>query len=116
MTAGMFVLGAGVLFAQGCLVNTSSTTVYSGNRVSKTALAKLEKGESTEEFVLATIGAPSDKHELADGSVLWKYEWSRRQRSSGAVFLLLNADSTTERDSRAFIQMRDGVVEDYWIE
>ena len=83
--AGVAVLGVAVLTASGCLIRSSSSTSYAGNRITSKSLARLVKGETTEEFVLATIGAADDQHELSDGSVLWKYSWTEKRHHSGAV-------------------------------
>ncbi len=113
---GMAVLGTAVITASGCLIRSSSSISYAGNRVTSKSLARLEKGETTEEFVLATIGVADDQQELSDGSVLWKYSWTEKRRHSGAVFLLFGGESSTHRDGKAFIRFQDGIVQDFWID
>ena len=113
---GVALLGAAVLTASGCLIRSSSSTSYAGNRVTSKSLAKLVKGETTEEFVLATIGAADDQHELSDGTVLWKYSWTEKRQHSGAVFLLFGGESSTQRDGKAFIRFKDGIVQDFWVD
>ena len=105
-----------MLAASGCLISSSSATEYSGNRVGRTTLNRLEKGVSTEEYVLATIGIADEIQELSDGTVLWKYKWHEKKRSSGAVFLIFGGHSSTSKDGRAYIRFTDGIVEHYWVD
>jgi hypothetical protein len=113
---GMALLAAATFTASGCLIQSSSSTSYAGNRVTGKTLARLEKGVSNEEYVLATIGVADEEQELSDGTILWKYSWSEKRQHSGAVFLLFGGESSTSRQGKAFIRFEDGVVQDYWID
>lgn len=115
-SVGTAILGISVLSASGCLIQSTSSSSFAGNRVTKQSLTRLEKGESTEEFVLATVGAADEQQELSDGSILWKYTWTEKRQSSGAVFLLFGGSSSTSRDGKAFIRFDDGIVQDFWID
>lgn len=108
------VMAAAVGCLGGCLISSSSHTDYSGSYVSHTELSKLTKGESTEEFVVATLGAPTEKTVQTDGSSIWRYTWEEVKERDSAVFLVLASDSSSRREGTAFVQVRDGVVVDYW--
>ncbi len=110
------MLATAIFATSGCLIQSKSSTTYTGNRVTGNALARLEKGVSTEEFVLATIGAPDEQQELSDGTVLWKYAWSERRQHAGAVFLLFGGESSTSHQGKAFIRFENGIVQDFWID
>ena len=113
---GLAVLGAVVFTASGCLIRRSTATSITGNRVTSKSLARLVKGETTEEFVLATIGTADQTQELSDGTVLWKYYWTESRKYAGTVFLLFGGESSTRRDGKAFIRFKDGIVQDFWVD
>lgn len=110
---GVVVLAALAVTLGGCLIRSSSRTYQSGTYVSASTMAQITPG-TTEEFVLATLGPPSTKTELSDGSSLWRWTWRQTRSSDGRVFLLVNSDSHTERQSSAYVQMKDGVVVKSW--
>lgn len=104
------------LLLPGCLINSSSRTEYSGRYLSPAAVSQIEPGETKRDFVLATIGEPTTKTTLDDGSEIWKWEYRKTRSSSGSVFLLLNSDSQTRSEGATFVVFRDGVVEKVWQE
>ena len=105
---------AAALFSGGCLVNSHSRTSYSGRYVGPETMAQIEPGTTRQDFVLATLGEPTSKNRLDDGSEIWRWEYRRKRSSSGSVFLLLDTDNHTEHDGAAYVQFRDGVVERSW--
>ena len=98
----------------GCLINSSNSTSISGRYIGPQTLAQVEPGKSRQDFVVATLGTPTTKTVLEDGSEVWKYEYRKRTQSSGKVFLLLDSDSFTEKDGAVYVIFRDGVVEKTW--
>ncbi len=107
-------MAAAVGCLSGCLVSSSSYTDYSGSYVSYAELSQLKKGESTEQFVLATLGPPTGKTVESDGSSIWEYSWNEVKERETAVFLVLATESSSRREGAAFVEIRDGIVVDYW--
>jgi hypothetical protein len=107
---------AAALLLGGCLINSSSKTEYSGRYLSPAAVSQIEPGETRQDFVLATIGEPTTKTALDDGSEIWKWEYRKTRSSSGSVFLLLNSDNQTRSEGATYVVFRDGVVEKVWQE
>jgi outer membrane protein assembly factor BamE (lipoprotein component of BamABCDE complex) len=115
MKLPLIVLGTlSLTLLPGCLVSSSSNTTISGHDVSPKMMAQIEPGKTRKDFVLATLGEPTTKTPLEDGSEVWKYEYRKKSHSSGAVFLLLNHDNYTEKDGAVYIILRDGLVEKTW--
>jgi outer membrane protein assembly factor BamE (lipoprotein component of BamABCDE complex) len=115
---GKLILAAGLAASttlmSGCLVAGSSRTYQSGTYVGRGTLAQIEPGKTNEEFVLASLGPPTSKITMDDGAELWKWEYTRRRSSSGAVFLLLASDTHHESRTVTYILFRDRIVERVW--
>jgi hypothetical protein len=107
--AGMLALSAG------CLISSSSRTQTSGHYISPSTMNQVEKG-ARQDFVIATLGEPSKKIPMDDGSELWKWEWRQVRESEGALFLVFSGENSTEKNGAAYVLMRDGVVEKAWRE
>ncbi|MFG0328316.1 MAG: hypothetical protein ACF8PN_00320 [Phycisphaerales bacterium] len=115
-------LAVGVLIASpGCIVTGSRTVEVEGKRVSAFSLEQLEKGVTTEDWVLAAFGEPSRRELVAaddtnENCEIWRYDWVRREKSSGAVLLIFAGSERTEESESTFIEFTDGVVSGYWTE
>lgn len=112
--AALCVAAGSLAVLSGCLVRSSSKTVYSGRYIGSDTIGQIEPGKSKDDFVLAVLGAPSSKTQLSDGSEVWKWEYRKKKTSSGAVFLLVDADDHTETAGATYIVMRECVVEKVW--
>ena len=105
---------AAIATLPGCLVNTSSRTEYSGRYIGAETFAQIEPGTTNREFVLATLGEPSGKTALSDGSEIWKWEYRKSRSGSGTVFLLLNADNHTESVGGTYVEIKNDIVTKAW--
>lgn len=103
---------AGVM--QGCLVSSSSRTEFSGRHIARSTFEQIEEGKTRKDFVLATLGEPTSKRALDDGTELWKWNYRRSKSSRGSVLLLLAANNTTESEGATYVQFRDDVVVSAW--
>lgn len=113
---GIVGIGACVsaLLNAGCLINSHSRTEVSGDYVSPASMERVEVGKSKPDFVLATLGEPTCKNKLDDGSEVWKWKYKKTHCGNGSVFLLIDASDHTEHEGAAFVMFRDGVVEKKW--
>ena len=107
LTLSTFTLG-------GCLISSGSSDTVSGTYIGRETLAQMKPGETKEDFVVATLGQPSCKSALSDGSQLWKYNYSRTKRSGASVFVLLSAGSKEQTVATTFVELKDGVVTKAW--
>ena len=98
----------------GCLVSGSSKHVRSGNYVAEDTFSRIKPGKTTAGWVAATLGEPSSKTRLDDGSEIWKWTYTETRDSSGAVFLLFGHRSQRTTDGAAFIELKDGLVVNKW--
>lgn len=113
MAAGAASVSVVGLTLSGCLIHSSSRSSYSGTFVSDTTMRQITPG-TTSDFVLATLGPPTSRSTLDDGSEIWRWQWRQSRASDGRVFLLINANSQTDRTATAFVHMQDNVVVKAW--
>jgi outer membrane protein assembly factor BamE (lipoprotein component of BamABCDE complex) len=98
----------------GCLINTHSQTEFSGRYIGAETMAQIEPGKTKEDFIVATLGTPTSKTTLGDGSQVWKYEYRKRTSGSGSVFLLLNSSNSTDKEGAVYVLLKEGVVQKAW--
>lgn len=108
------ILAAALCGMQGCLINSHSSTSYTGRFISPTALEKIEVGKTKTDFVKATLGEPTCRSTLDDGSEVWRYDYKKTTSGSGTVFLLFNGDNHTEKQGSTYVMFKDGVVAEKW--
>lgn len=97
----------------GCLISSDTHQSHAGVNVPESTFAQIEPGKTTVGWVQATLGEPTSKT-TADGDVVWKYTYTERTDSSGALFLIFGGHSSTENTKNAFVEFKDGVVVNKW--
>ena len=101
--------------AGGCLVSASSNEKRTGNYVADSTFSQIEPGKTSAGWVKATLGEPDTKEKVADSnSEIWKYSYTEKKESSGAVFLLFGGSDRKEKTGHAFVEIKDGVVVNKW--
>jgi outer membrane protein assembly factor BamE (lipoprotein component of BamABCDE complex) len=101
--------------AAGCLVSASSNEKRSGNYVADSTFSQIEPGKTSAGWVKATLGEPDSKEKVdASNSEIWKYSYTEKKESSGAVFLLFGGSDRKEKTGHAFVEIKDGVVVNKW--
>jgi outer membrane protein assembly factor BamE (lipoprotein component of BamABCDE complex) len=98
----------------GCLVTSQSRTEYSGRYVGPETFERVQEGKSSQEFVRATLGEPTCRTPLSDGTEVWKWEYQKTHSGSGTVFLLFGGSDRTEHPGAAYVTFKDGVVARKW--
>lgn len=110
------VLVAALAALPGCLISSNSRTEYSGRYIGPETFAQIQPGTTNREFVLATLGEPSGKTPLSDGSEIWKWEYRKTKSGTGAVFLLLNSSDHTESVGATYVEIKNDLVTKAWRE
>ena len=102
------------LFAGGCLISSDSSQHRSGTYVSDETLHQIDPGKTTSGWVRATLGPPTEVDKLDGSGELWKYTYTERKESSGAVFLIFAGHDKKEISGTVFVEVRNGVVTKTW--
>ena len=103
-----------LLFASGCLVAHSSDTHVTGNFVPPNTFDRIEPGKTTAAWVKATLGEPSSKESAGNNTEVWKYNYTEKRESEGAIFLIFGGSDKKEQQHVAYVEMKDGTVTYKW--
>ena len=98
----------------GCLIGSSDTETSTGKEISKATFNKIEPGVTTKQWIEATLGEPTGKSTLDDGTDVWKWSYARVKSSSGSVLFLFGGSSTKATSGSAYVEMKDGLVTRAW--
>jgi outer membrane protein assembly factor BamE (lipoprotein component of BamABCDE complex) len=110
----ILLTAATLLPLSGCLVSGSSRQTRSGNYVSDETFSQIKPGKTSAGWVMATLGEPSSKSRLDDGSEVWKWSYTEVKSSRGQVFLLFANRNHKETTGAAFVELKNGVVVNKW--
>ncbi|MBX3375318.1 MAG: hypothetical protein KF817_15940 [Phycisphaeraceae bacterium] len=101
----------------GCLVTSNRSTSEAGTAVSSSTLDQIEPGRTTEAWLIATLGEPSQRTKVDDrGDAILRYDYRRVTRERGSVFLIFSGRSQRENTERTFFEVADGIVTRWWRE
>ena len=103
-----------LFFLGGCLVAHNSEQHITGNYVPPNTFDRIEPGKTTAAWVKATLGEPSSKDKLDNDGELWKYSYTEKKESSGAIFLIFGGSDKKEEQRVAYVEIKDGVVKNKW--
>jgi hypothetical protein len=114
---GAVLLGA-VALTSGCLVMSGKSVDESGVKVSSDTLRQIEPGVTTEAWLLATLGEPTERTAIEDQEhvQILRYDHTVSKSEGGTVFLLFAGGSETRKTTRTYFEVTDGVVTRYWNE
>jgi hypothetical protein len=104
--------------AGGCLITSGSSVTESGTRVSGATLGQIEPGVTTEAWLLATLGEPTQRTVVqgAEHVAVLRYDHVQCRKDGGTVFLLLAVGSRERTVSHTYFEVVDGVVTRHWRE
>jgi hypothetical protein len=108
------VLLASPAFLGGCLLSQSKSTSISGAYVQPSDLSRVKIDRSTEDDVLDILSEPTTRKENKDGSETWTWNWTRKERGSGSLFLIFAGSSDKHIEESAHIIFEHGVAVDKW--
>ncbi|MEO0629147.1 MAG: hypothetical protein AAFY46_00280 [Planctomycetota bacterium] len=99
----------------GCIYGSSSSQ-ESGTRVGAKTFGRIIPGETTDRWVLATLGEPNRHTTYEDGRELWVYTYRKDEKSKGTFLLVIGgSDKSTTREA-TYIEFEDGIVTEAWRE
>lgn len=110
------LLACAALFSGCAVINSHEETRYSGRVVADESLERILPGETTEAWVLATLGEPSSTKDVGDNTRVLRYESTKIKHVDAELLFIFDTSSRVELDRTVFIECRDGVVERYWSE
>ena len=110
------IMLAGMLLLTGCLFTVDSGTHTQSARWSEHEVSRIQRGQTSVSWVRSSFGEPSRTTQYEDGSQLWHYSNRSEVETEVGLFLLFHIDVEKSQESQLSIEIKDGVVADYWIE
>jgi outer membrane protein assembly factor BamE (lipoprotein component of BamABCDE complex) len=101
------------LLFSGCIIHADSHVHRTGVEVSRETLAQVEPGRK-KDFVIALLGEPTSRTTLEGGTEIWKWTYTEKRVRRGSLFLILDSDTTQERNGATYVQFEDEVVAKAW--
>lgn len=98
----------------GCLFGGKSKVKQEGNYVAQNTLSQIQTGKTTEAWVRAVIGEPTEKVSAGPDHAIWKYAYTETKDSSGYVFLIFSAADQKVNRNTVFIEFEKGIVTKTW--
>jgi len=117
IVSGLCVLSLGIGLT-GCLITTRSDTSYTPVKpqITESTLSRVEPGITTKEWVIAACGSPTSRDLLPDGTEILKYEYKEKKDEELNLIFLIHSESTKEKRSVTYFEIKDGIVTRYWQE
>jgi outer membrane protein assembly factor BamE (lipoprotein component of BamABCDE complex) len=111
----VIVMGS-LLPVAGCFIwNSDVNYGEKGAPLSDSTLQQIESGKTTRDWVMSTLGEPSEQSTTDAGVELLKYKYSKRQESNVVMpFVIVNDEKKNEQT--VYLEVKDGVVQKYWVE
>ena len=106
----------GMLSLTGCLFTVDSDSHSQSASWSDKEVSRIERGRTSANWVRSSFGAPSRSTEFDDGSSLWHYSNKSKVETEVGLFLLFHIDVEKEVEQQLSIEIKDGVVRDYWVQ
>tara|TARA_R100001377_G_scaffold22753_1_gene12215 strand:- start:285 stop:644 length:360 start_codon:yes stop_codon:yes gene_type:complete len=104
----------GMLLMTGCLFTVDSDTHTQSVRWSDQEVARIVRGQTSANWVRSSFGEPTRSTEFDDGASLWHYSNRSKVETEVGLFLLFHIDVEREVERQLSIEIKDGVVRDYW--
>ncbi len=105
---------ASLIVLPGCLVTSSKEQSYTGAYVSPSDARHVVTGRSTTAEVEERLGTPSSIIANDDGTETWTWDWTKRRKKSGSVFLIAAGSKDETTESSLHVQFKDGVAIRKW--
>lgn len=98
----------------GCLITSSSSSSFSGNRVDPGAESQVVLFQTGPDQAATILGEPTTRVTNDAGEEVLTWRWTRQSSSSGSVFLIFGGSSNTTQEHALNIAFRDGVAVRRW--
>lgn len=102
--------------ALGGCISSGSISEFDGPNIGDRTLAEVEPGVTTEAWILAVLGEPTERAVVAgDSGDLEIWKWVRRKLTTtrGSAFVV-SSRSRSEEVRTVYVELKDGVVTRAW--
>lgn len=99
----------------GC-ISSGSVSEFEGPNIGDRTLSQIEPGDTTQTWVLAVLGEPTERAVIDDpGGTVEVWKWTRRKvvTTRGSAFVV-SSRSKSEEVRTVYVEFKDGVVTRAW--
>lgn len=108
---------ASLVTLSGCaVINSHSETKTYGTLVSEESLSRIAPGETTAEWLVATLGTPASREQVDDQVEVLKYSSRHLTKINSELLFVLDTSSKREVRRTVFFECAKGVLTRYWVE
>jgi outer membrane protein assembly factor BamE (lipoprotein component of BamABCDE complex) len=101
----------------GCISSRSDVSYGSkGPVVGSETLRQIKVGSTSKEWLLGTLGEPTNETRTPEGTEILKYVYTKKVDSDFDAFILLSFDDEREERTVLYFEITDGIVTRYWKE
>lgn len=118
MKAGILALSILVTMVLTGCVSSRSDVKYGGKgpAVGNATLRQVTCGETTKDWLLTVLGAPSRTAQGTNDTEILTYEYTKTVDSEFHFFIFFNSDDRREERTVYVFELENGVVTRYWKE
>jgi len=100
----------------GCLFVVDSRESIGDQQWSESELDRVQVGSTDANWIRNNFGSPDRVSTYDNGMEVWRYRNTSESESEIGLFLLFNINIEKETAETLALEIRDGVVTDYWVE
>ncbi len=110
------IVAGGLLPVAGCFIwNSDVNYGEKGAPLSGSTLKQVECGKTTRDWLVVTLGEPSEQSTTDAGVELLKYKYSKTEENNLVMPFVIASDEN-KLEQTVYFQVKDGVVQKYWVE
>jgi len=111
------IIAGGLLPVAGCFIHDSKVSyTEKGAPISDQTLKQIRCGETTRDWVVATLGTPSEQTTTDNGIEILKYRYGKKQDSDTIVLPFVIIDDQKQIEQTVYVEVKDNIVRRYWKE
>lgn len=100
----------------GCLFVVDSKQRSGSQQWSNHEVDRIEVGRTSADWISRTFGPADRVSRYEDGTEVWRYRNRSTTESRVGLFLLFRVNVERDHTETLALEVRDGVVTDYWVE
>lgn len=104
------------LSLMGCLFVVDSKQKSNQSQWSNQEVSRIETGQTRADWIRTSFGAPDRVSTYDDGTEVWRYRNNSKSESKIGLFLLFRINVERQSTETLALEIRNGVVTDYWVE
>ncbi|MFX3681298.1 MAG: hypothetical protein ACN6I3_00080 [bacterium] len=115
-TISALALAVIVSFSGCAVINSHSETKSYGTLVTNESLAQVQPGNTTADWLIATLGVPASRELVDDQVEVLKYSSRQLTKIKSELLFVLDTSSKREVHRTVFLECTEGVLTRFWVE